>query len=526
MPFSWILRQVRRRGLVPRMSATERQALEAGDVWVDGWFFSGRPDLRALAALPYGPHGELTAEEQAFLDGPVEEVCRMVDDWELHHARELPEAVWSVLRRHGFFGLTIPREHGGLGFSALAASSVFGKLSSRSAGLAAVVLIPNSVGPGELLLAYGTEEQKNRLLPQLARGDEIPCFALTEPEAGSDAASLTSRGVVFRGPDGAPRLRLDWDKRYITLAPVATLLGLAVRLEDPGELLGAGPEPGITVVLVSTDLPGVETGRYHDALGVPMPNGPTRGRGVEVPADAILGGPAGAGRGWRMLMEALAAGRAISLPAQSVAGAKLLARGVGAYAAVRRQFGRPVGRFEGVQEPLARIAGFTYALEAARVLTCSAVDGGVRPAVISGTIKYRSTELFRELAADGMDVAGGAGICLGPRNLAARGWIGAPIGITVEGANILTRTLIVFGQGVLRSHPWALPILRSAEAEDARAFRRALLGQAGSFLGNLVRAPWLSLTGARLVRTPAIRRSEASGRSGATGPSDSQSRPG
>lgn len=503
---SWLLGRLRRRGVLPRMSETERAALEAGDVWVDGEVFSGRPDLRRLASVPYPPpypkEGALFPAERAFLDGPVEEVCRMVDDWQLQHARELPEAVWAYLKRHGFFGLIVPEEYGGLGFSALAASTVFGKLATRSAALSAVVLIPNSVGPGELLLEYGTEEQKARLLPRLARGDEIPCFALTEPEAGSDAASITSRGRVFRGRDSRPWLRLDWDKRYITLAPVATLLGLAVRLEDPEELLGRGTEPGITLVLVPTDLPGVEIGRHHDPLGVPMPNGPTLGRGVEVPADAIVGGPACAGRGWRMLMEALSAGRAISLPAQSVAGAKALARGVGAYAAVRRQFGVAIGRFEGVEEPLARIAGFAYAMEAARVVTCAAIDAGHRPAVISGLVKYRQTELFRSLAADGMDVVGGAGISLGPRNLIGRAWIGAPIAITVEGANILTRTLIVFGQGVIRSHPWALALLRAVEADDPRAFRRALLGQAGSFLGNLARAPWLSLTRGRLVRSP------------------------
>jgi acyl-CoA dehydrogenase len=497
---SWLLRRLRLPSLMPRMSETERAALETGDVWVDGEIFSGRPDLRRLAGEPWP---ELTAEERAFLDGPVEEVCRRVDDHELHRTRELPEEVWGYLRRERFFGLVIPKEHGGLGFSALAASTVFGKLATRSAGLSTVVLIPNSVGPGELLLAHGTDEQKALLLPRLARGDEIPCFALTEPEAGSDAASIASRGVVFRGDDGRAMLRLDWEKRYITLAPVATLLGLAVRLEDPEEILGLGPEPGITVVLVATDLPGVEIGRHHDPLGVPMPNGPTRGRDVVVAVeDAIPGGAAGAGRGWRMLMEALSSGRAISLPAQSVAGAKLMARGVGAYAAVRRQFGLPIGRFEGIEEPLARIAGFAYAMEAARVATCGAVDAGRRPAVISGAVKVRQTELFRELAADGMDVLGGAGICLGPRNLMAKGWIGAPIGITVEGANILTRTLIVFGQGVIRSHPHALDLLRAAEDEDGPRFLRTLARQAGTFLGHLVRAPWRSLTLGRLVRSP------------------------
>lgn len=500
--FAWLLKTIRTKGLMPRMSETERQALEAGSVWIDGDLFSGRPDLRRLASIPYSPEAALTSEEQTFLDGPVNEVCRMVDDWQLQRSRELPPAVWDLLRRERFFGLTLPTEHGGRGFSSLAASTVFGKLASRSLGLSAVVLIPNSVGPGELLLEYGTDAQKRKLLPRLARGDEIPCFALTEPEAGSDAASLTSRGVVFRGESGRPMMRLTWEKRYITLAPVATLLGLAVRLEDPEELLAQGPEPGITLVLVPTDSPGVEVGRYHDPMGVPFPNGPTRGREVVLPVDRIVGGPERAGQGWRMLMEALSAGRSISLPAQSVGGAKAVAFGIGAYAMVRRQFGMPVGRFEGVEEPLARIAGRTYLMEAARVATCRAVDAGERPAVVSGVVKYQQTELLRQVVTDAMDVAAGAGLSLGPRNLMARGWIGAPIGITVEGANILTRTLIVFGQGTLRSHPRMLPLVRAVEANDARAFRRALLGHARSATANLLRAPWRSVTGGLFVRSP------------------------
>jgi len=500
--FAWMLKTIRTKGLMPTMSDTEREALEAGSVWIDRELFSGRPDLSRLAAIPYSADAELTAEEQAFLDGPVNDVCRLVDDWQLQRRRELPPEVWDLLKRERFFGLTLPTEHGGRGFSTLAASTVFGKLASRSLGLSAVVLIPNSVGPGELLLEYGTEEQKREILPRLARGDEIPCFALTEPEAGSDAASLTSRGVVFRGEDGRPMMRLTWEKRYITLAPVATLLGLAVRLEDPEELLGRGPKPGITLVLVPTDLPGVEVGRFHDPMGVPFPNGPTRGRDVVLPADRIVGGPERAGQGWRMLMEALSAGRSISLPAQSVGGAKAVAFGVGAYAMVRRQFGVPVGRFEGIEEPLARIAGRAYLMEAARVATCRAVDAGERPAVISGIVKYQQTELLRQVVTDAMDVAAGAGLSLGPRNLMARGWIGAPIGITVEGANILTRTLIVFGQGTLRSHAWMLPIVRAIEANDARAFRRALLGHARSAAANLLRAPWRSVTRGLFVRSP------------------------
>jgi len=485
--------------LLPRISATEREALEAGTVWVDGELFSGRPDFRRMLAEPYP---ELTARERAFLDGPVEEACRMVDAWDVARRRELPAAVWDFLKRERFFGLAIPAEYGGHAFSALACSAVFGKLASRSLPLSAVVLIPNSVGPAELLLAYGTDEQRRYYLPRLARGEEIPCFALTEPEAGSDAAALSSEGVVFRGRDGRLALRLCWSKRYITLAPVATLLGLAVRLRDPEGLLGQGEDVGITCVLVPAATPGVEIGRRHDPLGIPFPNGPTTGRDVVVPVDAIIGGPAGAGRGWKMLMEALSAGRSVSLPAQSAGGAKLVARTVGAYAAVRRQFGLPIGRFEGIEEPLARIAGLTYLMEAARVYTCGAVDSGQKPAVISAVVKLQQTELLRRLVLDGMDVLGGAGLCRGPRNVLADAYTGAAIGITVEGANILTRTLIIFGQGAVRCHPYAQREIRALAAGDARGLRRALLGHAGFLLGNLVRAALLGLTRGRLARSP------------------------
>jgi acyl-CoA dehydrogenase len=482
-----------------RLSATEREALAAGTVWADGDLFSGRPDLARLAAEPYPA---LSAAERAFLDGPVEEVCRRVDPWRLAEDRELPDEVWALLRRHRFFGLALPPEHGGHGFSSLALSSVFAKLASRSLTLSVVVLIPNSVGPGELLLAHGTEEQQRRWLPRLAGGEEIPCFALTEPEAGSDAASLASRGVVFRGDDGGPALHLDWDKRYITLAPLATLLGLAVRLEDPDELLGQGPAPGITLVLVEASRPGVEIGRHHDAMGLPFPNGPTRGRGVVVGVDAIVGGAAGAGRGWRMLMEALSSGRAISLPAQAVGGAKTVARTVGAYAAVREQFGLPIGRMEGVEEPLARIAGRTYAMEAMRVFTCGAIDAGHRPAVISALVKLRQTELARSLVADASDVLAGAALMRGPSNPLLDAWAAAPVGITVEGANILTRTLIVFGQGAVRSHPWLGRAMAAAEARRPASLLGALLGFAASFLRNLGRAALLAATGGRLARSP------------------------
>jgi acyl-CoA dehydrogenase len=497
---SWLIRTIRSKGLVPRISETERQALDAGTVWVDGELFSGRPDFRRMLGEPYPAIDE---RERAFLDGPVETLCALVDEWELSQTRELPEEVWRYLKEQRFFGLAIPREHGGHGFSALGLSTIFGKIASRSLALSAVVLIPSSVGPGELLLEHGTPEQKAHYLPRLARGDEIPCFALTEAEAGSDAASLRSEGVLFRSGDGRLAIRLNWSKRYITLAPVATLLGLAFRLRDPENLLGKGEDVGITVALVPTHLPGVSIGDRHDPMGVPFPNGPTGGRDVLVPADAILGGPAGAGRGWQMLMEALSAGRAISLPAQSVGGAKYVARVVGAYSMVRRQFGVEIGRFEGVEEPLARIAGLLYLMEAARVFTCGGVDAGHRPSVLSAVSKYQQTELLRALVQDAMDVLGGAALCRGPRNLMAQAHVGAPIGITVEGANILTRTLILFGQGAIRCHPWVHREMEALEANDGKALRRALLGHAAFFVRNVARSFLLGLTRGRLARSPA-----------------------
>ena len=496
---SWLIAYARRRNLVPQISATEREALEAGTVWADGELFSGRPDLGRLLREPWP---RLSREEQAFLDGPVEEVCRMVDEAEVERARTLPPEVVSFLRRHGFFGLTVPREYGGQAFSALACSAVFGKLASRSVALSTLVVIPNSVGPAELLAAYGTPEQKALYLPRLARGDEIPCFALTEPEAGSDAASIQSEGVVGRDHDGRLRLRLNWRKRYITLAPVATLIGLAVRLRDPENLLGKGEDVGITCVLVPATSPGVTIGRRHDPMGLPFPNGPIEGEDVVVSVEQIIGGPAGAGRGWPMLMEALSGGRGIALPAQSAAGAKAVARLVGAYAAVRQQFGLPIARFEGVEEPLARIAGLAYLMDAARVFTCGAVDRGLKPAVISAVVKYQETELVRKVVTDGMDVMGGAGLCLGPRNRIARGYVGAPIGITVEGANILTRTLIIYGQGAIRCHPYAQREIRALQAGDAGELLRALLGHGLFFLRNLVRAVLLGLTRGRLASSP------------------------
>jgi len=495
--FALLLRALEK--AVPEMSETERAALEAGDVWIDGAFFSGRPDFRALLAEPYPG---LTEEEQAFLDGPVEAVCRLVDPAEVERTRRLSPEVWAFLREHRFFGLGLPERYGGHELSALAQSTIFGKLATRSAALSTVVVIPNSVGPGELLLDVGTEAQREHYLPRLARGDEIPCFALTEPHAGSDAASIRSRGTLFRGAGGKLEIRLDWDKRYITLAPIATLIGLAFRLFDPENLLGKGEDVGITCALVPASLPGVEIGEVHDPMGIPFSNGPTRGRGVVISADEIIGGTAQAGRGWQMLMEALSGGRAISLPAGAVAGAKRIARVTGAYSVVRQQFGISIGRFEGVEEPLARIAGCTYLMEAARVFTCGAVDHGHRPSVISALMKYNQTELVRRLAGDGMDVLGGAGICRGPRNLIADAWIGSPIGITVEGANILTRTLIVFGQGAMRCHPHVHALLEAVRRGDLPVFRQALLRQTWHAARNVVRAKLFGLSGGWLAGSP------------------------
>ncbi len=497
--FGWLAAAAQARNLVPQMSATEREALEAGTVWLDGELFSGRPDFVRILREPYP---QLTTAERAFLDGPVEEVCRMVDEWDMNRRREFPSQLLPFLRAHGFFGLVIPKEYGGRGFSALGCSAVFGKLTSRSLALSSLVLIPNSVGPAELLAAYGTKDQKDHYLPRLASGEEIPCFALTEPEAGSDAAAMRSRGVVFAGADGRLYLRLSFQKRYITLAPLATLIGLAVKVVDPENRLGKGEDVGITCVLVPASAQGVAIGRRHDPMGVFFPNGPIEGRDVVVAVDQIIGGPAWAGRGWQMLMEALSGGRAISLPGQSAAGVRMAARGVGAYAAVRQQFGMPIGRFEGIEEPLARIAGTSYLLDAARVFTCGAVDGGKKPAVISAVVKYQATEALRRAVTDGMDVMGGAGLCMGPRNLIARGYMSAPIGITVEGANILTRTLIVYGQGAIRCHPYAQHEIRALATGDGDAFAGAVLRHVVFLLRNLLRSAALGLTRGWLASSP------------------------
>ncbi len=495
-----LLSLFRRGGFMPQISDTERAAIGAGTVWLDGELFSGRPSLHALANAPWP---RLSDEEQAFLDGPVARACAMTDDWRVHQERDLPREVWDFLERERFFGIVIPKQYGGLGMSASANSAVVCKLASRSLPLAITVMVPNSLGPAELLAHYGTEAQKQRWLPALANGTEVPCFALTEPGAGSDAGAISATGVVFRGEDGRLWLRLCWHKRYITLAAVATVLGLAFQLHDPENLLGTGPLPGITCALGPASTPGVLLGRRHDPLGVPFYNCPTSGRDVVVPLDeAVIGGAAGAGRGWQMLMECLAAGRGISLPATATGGAQLVARAVGAYAAVRQQFGLPIGRFEGIEEPLARIGGFTYVLEACRRYVCGALDGGQKPAVVTAIAKYNTTELWRQIVNDGMDVLGGAAISRGPRNLLAHAYAGTPICITVEGANILTRTLMIFGQGAIRCHPFAFRELDAIARNDRVAFDAAFWPHVGHVLRNGLRATVLGLTRGLLSWSP------------------------
>ncbi|HEX7150754.1 MAG TPA: acyl-CoA dehydrogenase [Thermoanaerobaculia bacterium] len=485
--------------IMPTISETERTAIESGTVWAEAELFSGKPDFGKLMQESYP---ELTPEEQQFLDGPVNELCSVVDDWEAWESRELPRAAWDVIKREKFLGMIIPREYGGLGFSALAHSEVIAKLASRSIPVCITVMVPNSLGPAELLMHYGTPEQKQKLLPRLAAGDEIPAFALTEPGAGSDAGSITSSGTLFKGEDGKLYIRLNWNKRYITLAAISTILGLAFKLRDPESLLGKGEDLGITCALVPTTTPGVVIGRRHDPLGTPFYNCPTQGKDVVVPIDAVVGGVEGCGKGWRMLTESLAAGRGISLPAQSVGGTKLGTRVISAYASIRKQFGMPIGKFEGIEEPIARIAGFNYLLDAMRKYTLGAIDQGKKPAVVTAMAKYNATEIGRKVINDAMDVAGGAGISRGPRNLLAHFYIATPIGITVEGANILTRTLIIFGQGALRAHPYALKEVEAIAARDLKAFDAAFWGHIGHIVRNLSRAVVLSLTRGALAGSP------------------------
>lgn len=496
------------RKALPTLSSTEKEALEAGTVWWDRELFNGQPNWQRLLSHP---QPILTHEEQAFLNGPVERLCDMLNDWNITSKHnDLPEKVWNHLKRERFFGMCISKGYGGLGFSAQAHSAVVAKISGRSVTAAVTVMVPNSLGPAELLRHYGTEEQRTHYLPKLADGREIPCFALTSPEAGSDAGAMPDRGVVVRrdynGKHQVVGILLNWNKRYITLAPIATLLGLAFKLDDPDHLLGDQTNLGITLALIPTNTPNITIGQRHNPLDVPFLNGPTQGKDVFIPLEWIIGGPDRVGQGWRMLMDCLSEGRAISLPALSAGAAKTATRVVGNYARVRKQFGLPIGRFEGIQEVLGRMAGQTYLMESARRFTASAVDLGEKPSVISALTKYQMTERMRLVVNDAMDIVGGAGISLGPKNLLGRLYQSIPIGITVEGANILTRTLIVFGQGAVRAHPFLLKELHALDHTDAKQgskdFDQAFFAHIGFAVSNVARSLWLGLTNGRPHQAP------------------------
>jgi acyl-CoA dehydrogenase len=495
------------KGVLPTMSDTEREALEAGDTWWDADLFTGHPDWAKL--LKVKP-AVLTAEEQAFMTGPVDTLCEMLDDWKINwELRDLPPEVWDFIKHEKFFGMIIPKEYGGLGFSPFAHSEIVRKISSRSVVAAVTVMVPNSLGPGELLMKFGTDEQRQKWLPKLADGSDIPCFGLTSPEAGSDAAAMVDSGVICKGTFEGREvlgLRLNWHKRYITLGPVATLIGLAFKAYDPDHLVGSQEELGITVALIPSHLDGVEIGRRHLPSMQVFQNGPNKGHDVFIPMDYVIGGQERLGQGWKMLMSALAAGRGISLPSLSAAGAAYAARTTGAYARVREQFNIPIGKFEGIEEPLARIAGTAYLLDAARRMTCTALNLGHHPAVISGIMKLHATERMRTAIDDAMDIHAGKAVIDGPQNYMGNLYRSVPVGITVEGANILTRNLIVFGQGAIRAHPYLLQEMNAlSDPDKARgldAFDKTFWKHVGHSMKTLFRAWGRSWTGGVIAPAP------------------------
>ncbi|KGJ88730.1 acyl-CoA dehydrogenase FadE [Thalassotalea sp. ND16A] len=493
--------------IMPEMSDTEKDALNAGTTWFEAELFKGDPNWDKLHKFP---QPRLTLEEQEFLDGPVEEVCRLCDDWETtHEIADLSPEVWQYLKDNKFFAMIIKKQYGGLEFSAYAQSRVLQKLSGVSIVLASTVGVPNSLGPGELLQHYGTKEQQDHYLPRLATGEEIPCFALTSPEAGSDAGAIPDFGIVCKGEfDGKEVLgmRLTWNKRYITLAPIATILGLAFKLYDPDNLIGEESDLGITCALIPTDIEGVVTGRRHFPLNVPFQNGPTQGENIFVPLDFIIGGSDMAGQGWRMLVECLSVGRAITLPSNAAGGTKQVALATGAYSHIRRQFKLPIGKMEGVEEALGRIGGNAYLMDAVTTMSTGAVDLGEKPSVVSAICKYHLTEKMRSCIIDAMDIHGGKGVCMGPANYLARGYQGAPIAITVEGANILTRNMIIYGQGAIRCHPYVLAELEAAAnpnfEQAVEDFDQAVFGHVGFTISNMIRSVWFSLSAAHFVKAP------------------------
>lgn len=493
--FGLLMNWMKSNKILPQISDTERQALEAGSVWIDGEFFGGNPDFARMLGESYA---RVSAEEQAFLDGPVEELLRMIDRYEINRTKQVPDEVLSFLKAKGFMSFLIDRKYGGLKFSKLAISTIMAKVTSYNSAVGTYVVIPNTLGAAELIIHYGTEAQKDHYLPKLARGEYIPCFGLTEPTAGSDAASIQAEGEVFRDAGGEVKLKLNFRKRYITLAPVANLCTLACKLRDPQNLLGKGEDVGISCVLIHMGTPGFISGDHHEPIGDAFANGPLVGKDVVVPAANIIGGSEKAGQGWKMLMEQLAGGRAVSLPAGAVGGAKTVAAVTGPYSMVRQQFDIPIGRMEGIEDKVGKIAALSYLLEASRVFGCSALDAGHEPPVTSAVLKAYTTEISRQLITDGMDVFSGAGVMQGPNNILGVGYSTAPVGITVEGANIMTRTLLIFGQGATRCHPYALKVVQGAEQDDVAMFRNNLLGWFGHlFLGmgrSLVRGLTRGLT--------------------------------
>ena len=482
---------IEKNGLLPKISDTEKTALRAGDVWVEGELFSGKPDFQKIFSNPYPT---LSEEEQAFIDNEVNEVCAMTSDWEVFETRDLPKEVWQYLKEKKFLGMIIPKAYGGLGFSAYGHSCVIEKLASHSQVLAISVMVPNSLGPAELILHYGLDAQKDHYLPRLADGRDIPCFALTEPEAGSDAGSIQSEGVVFKDEEGEIKIRLNFEKRYITLASIATVIGLAFVLKDPEKLLGKEVEWGITCALVDTERKGIDQTRRHDPLNVPFVNAPLIGKNVIISVDDVIGGESGLGNGWQMLMESLAVGRGISLPSTSTGGSKLATYVASTYSVVRYQFGLSIAKFEGIAEVLGRLGASTYMLDAAKTFTLGAINDGKKPAVANAIMKYESTEMFRKNILDAMDIQGGAAISRGPRNLLAHAYFGAPVAITVEGANIMTRTLIMFGQGMIRCHPYAYAQIEALEAGDVKTFDTLFFTHIGHVVRNKARSCVMGLT--------------------------------
>ncbi|WP_289097083.1 acyl-CoA dehydrogenase [uncultured Pseudoalteromonas sp.] len=477
--------------VLPSISITEQEALDAGDVWLEGSIYQGKPDFDALRDVPAA---KLSAEEQAFLDGPVKELLSMIDDSEIQNGVHLPDYILDFLKKERFFSLIIPKSFGGLEFSPYANSTIVATIATKSSAVAVTVMVPNSLGPGELLLHFGTKEQQDHYLPRLANGRDIPCFALTSPEAGSDAGGIPDIGVVKRGQFNGEEvlgLEITWDKRYITLAPIATVLGLAFKVVDPDGLLGGKENLGITCALIPKDHPGVELGNRHDPMGIRFYNGTTRGEKVFVPMDFIIGGQKNIGRGWQMLVSCLGAGRGISLPALGVSSSQVAFKGASEYAAVREQFGLAIGQFEGIQEKLADIAGKTYLQEAMRVLTTEGLGMGLKPSVVTAIAKYHMTEIGRNVLDSAMDIQAGKAIQNGPQNTLASGYVAQPIAITVEGANILTRNLMIFGQGVMRCHPYLQTMVESIHSEDKNAdkeFNSILRKTVGYSVANSLRA--------------------------------------